>query len=67
MQGGVLTVRAKKAHDLVRKPWYKGGCLSKDSAQLVMHVCDQTKKSARVEGKDPSWVRSFDFEVESEF
>jgi hypothetical protein len=59
LQGGVLTIRAKKAHALVRKPWYKGGRLSKASAQLVIKVCDQSKKSARVEGNEPAWVLHF--------
>ena len=58
-QGGVLYVRVKKAHNLVKKPWYKGGGFSKPGATLIVHVADQEKKSARAEGNEPFWVRRF--------
>ena len=56
-QGGVLYVKPLKAHALVKKPWYKGGVFVKPSATVMVNVAEQSKKSARGEGNDPSWVR----------
>ena len=54
----MLYVRPLKAHALMKKPWYKGGIFVKPSATVVVNVAEQSKKSARGESNDPSWVRA---------
>lgn len=54
-------MRPRKGHDMVHKPWYKGGRFFKSTAQLTVKVADQVKKSARVQGHDPVFSDTIEF------
>jgi hypothetical protein len=56
----MLSVRARKAHNLVCRPWYGGGLL-KSSARLILTVGNQEKRSARVWGRNPLFSDTIEF------
>jgi hypothetical protein len=56
----VLYVSVRKAHNLVHKPWYKGGFL-KSTAQLTVRVAEQEKKSALQHGSQPVFSDTLEF------
>ena len=60
VQGGVLYVRPKKARNLVKKNVFKGGWLH-STATVHVSIAGQEKKSAQVDGSDPTFSDVIEF------
>ena len=60
MQGGVLYVRPRKGHDLVKKNFFKGGWLH-STATVHASIAGHTKKSAQVDGSSPAFSDVIEF------
>ncbi|BDA48413.1 Synaptotagmin-2 [Coccomyxa sp. Obi] len=60
LMGGVLYVRGRKAHNLVHKPWYKGGIL-KSTATLKVTVAGHSKKTISAQGSEPLFDDTLEF------
>lgn len=60
MQGGVLYVRPRKGHELVKKNFFKGGWLH-STAMVQVSIAGHTKKSAQVDGSHPAFSDVIEF------
>ena len=60
MQGGVLYVRPRKAHSLVKKNFFKGGWLH-STATVHASIAGHSKKTAQVDGSNPTFSDVIEF------
>ncbi|CAL5224210.1 g6855 [Coccomyxa viridis] len=60
LMGGVLYVRPRKGHDLVKKNFFKGGWLH-STAMVQVSIAGHTKKSAQVDGSHPAFSDVIEF------
>ena len=60
MQGGVLYVRPRKAHNLVKKNFFKGGFMH-STATVRVSIAGQSKKTAQVDGSNPTFSDVLEF------
>ena len=60
VQGGVLYVRPRKGHELVKKNFFKGGWLH-STATVHVSIAGHSKKSAQVDGSSPAFSDVIEF------
>ena len=60
VQGGVLYVRPRKAHNLVKKNFFKGGFMH-STATVRVSIAGQSKKTAQVDGSNPTFSDVLEF------
>ena len=56
----MLYVRPRKAHDLVKKSFFKGGFMH-STATVHVSIAGQSKKTAQVDGSNPSFSDVLEF------
>lgn len=60
VQGGVLYVRPRRAHNLVKKSFIKGGFMHSTATVRVL-IAGQSKKTAQADGSNPSFSDVLEF------
>ncbi|CAK0785413.1 hypothetical protein CVIRNUC_008622 [Coccomyxa viridis] len=60
LMGGVLYVRPRKAHNLVKKNFFKGGFMH-STATVRVSIAGQSKKTAQVDGSNPTFSDVLEF------